>query len=187
MTRQTRAELGCGPDLWTPSSRLAPDTFMPSSPAGCGREGALASYSLLGHHNELAWEARSWAKRPSTERSPALCQLWLRLVSLQPGMRTPPFHPHLTGRMPTLRESGVGSLCQPGDRLRIETQRSCSKPLHWAGRGSLLKTIRTQLPSLIYLILTNILQLRKQIERLSAVHKVTVLGKWGESQDSSLE
>ena len=86
-----------------------------------------------------------------------------------------------------LRESGVGSLRQPGDRLRIETQRSYSKPLHWEGRGSLLKTIRTQLPSLIYVILTNNLQLRKQIERLSAIHKVTVLGKWGESQDSSLE
>lgn len=106
------------------------------------------------------WLGSSHGCRDPHRAPTSTYQLCLPLTSQPPGVRPPPMSSSSNRQDTQAPEiSGAGSLCQPGGRLRIETQRSRSEL--FSQTACLLKAISTTpFPFFIYFILINIPQLR---------------------------
>lgn len=159
-----------GSGLWTPSSAPSPSTLTLSTSAGVGVKGLL----LPTHVPMTSWPGRHH-HGPRGQPQNTGQQLTNSTFANRQDTKEASRH-EWWGATPSAR----GQAGHPEVTLQLP---------YGTGRQSVFyRQLAQQLPSFfICLILINVSQPRKQIERLNGVYKVTVLRKWGQgSQHSNL-
>lgn len=161
-----------GPDLWTPSPAPSPSILTLSTSAGVGVKGLL----LPTHVPTTSWPGRHH-HGPRGQPQNTGQQLANSTFAPCPSTTIPSSSNRQDTTEASRHQWGGATPSARGQAGHLEV--TLQRPYR-TSRQSIFYRQLAQLPSsFICLILINVSQPRKQIERLNGIHKVTVLRKWG--------